>query len=359
MNNEQLQSETINYLRFPLIIAVVFIHSFGTPATYNPTASVESLYPIAFNIEYILSKIIAEIAVPLFFLISGFLFFKNIETFNRTVYKDKLVKRIRSLFIPYIFWNSLIILIYFFLENITYTPGLFSNKGMEVTSFSFIDFLNSYWSINGGFPILYQFWFIRDLIIVILFTPLIYVIVRYTKVVGVILFFLIWIIGIDTPNGFSPACWFFFLAGSYFSINKINLVTTLSKLTRLSFILYPLLIIADLLSMNQEYYSYIHKIGIVIGIVFAFCLVSKYISTGRFRNVEFLTSASFFVFATHEPWLFFLRRFVYRILKPTNELIFLIDYFIPAITIALISLAIYYFLRKKSSAFLRVISGGR
>lgn len=72
----KLQSSTIDILRFPLALAVIFIHL--NPQTINiPDAkflilSEDGIYNI---LAISISNVLALTAVPTFFLISGFLFF--------------------------------------------------------------------------------------------------------------------------------------------------------------------------------------------------------------------------------------------------------------------------------------------
>ena len=104
--NEQnigsLNSRVISYLRFPLCVAVVLIH-----ININ-TKDCES--PLLFNNTYYLfSQILPRVAVPLFFVFSGFLFFSKLDQFSLYDYREKLLKRINTLFIPYMFWNAVLI----------------------------------------------------------------------------------------------------------------------------------------------------------------------------------------------------------------------------------------------------------
>ena len=56
-----------------------------------------------FGIEYI-----GSIAAPGFFIISGFLFFVNIENNDKfIVIKNKIVKRIHTVLLPFLMWNSI------------------------------------------------------------------------------------------------------------------------------------------------------------------------------------------------------------------------------------------------------------
>jgi len=104
-----LDSKVIHTIRFPLICLVVCVHSFSFIKGWNINdldlynmsgADFYSLFCITFSMT------LAHIAVPTFFLISGFLFVKGLEKWNRTVYKGKLNKRVYSLLIPYLIWNT-------------------------------------------------------------------------------------------------------------------------------------------------------------------------------------------------------------------------------------------------------------
>lgn len=48
---------------------------------------------------------VTHIAVPTFFLISGFLFFVNFQEWSWEGYKKKMSSRVKTLLIPYVFWN--------------------------------------------------------------------------------------------------------------------------------------------------------------------------------------------------------------------------------------------------------------
>lgn len=109
MTHDVLLSKTISYLRFPLTVGVVFIHfdlsqgldiAGATHGLNNP-----NWYYFIINL---ISGTLATIGVPLFFLISGFLFFYR-RDFDETVYKQKLKSRFMTLFIPYVLWNMIAI----------------------------------------------------------------------------------------------------------------------------------------------------------------------------------------------------------------------------------------------------------
>ena len=108
VNREQLQSKVIEFLRFPLIVGVVLIHTqvtkingvvgdIAAPYPFN------GVYPLYEFFHCLFVNIITRVAVPLFFVFSGYLFFYKNRSFTFGTYFMKLKKRVRSLLVPYLF----------------------------------------------------------------------------------------------------------------------------------------------------------------------------------------------------------------------------------------------------------------
>lgn len=114
MRNIKNSNELIEFLKistilkFPLIVLVVFIHIVHeniTPVKLDLSAA--NLYHLIYNL---ISQNIGRVAVPCFFLFSGFLFFFKIKDyFTVELYKKQIKNRFKTLFIPYILWNCIYI----------------------------------------------------------------------------------------------------------------------------------------------------------------------------------------------------------------------------------------------------------
>jgi peptidoglycan/LPS O-acetylase OafA/YrhL len=90
------------------------------------------------------------------------------------------------------------------------------------------------WIIPNYGPYLLPLWFLRDLIIMVFLSPLVYYFVKYTKHYGIVLLGILYYtkIGFIIPGYstglFLTAC-FFFALGAYFSIHGKNMVISLRK----------------------------------------------------------------------------------------------------------------------------------
>lgn len=322
-------------------------------------------FPIYTPISYLFSNVFSAIAVSLFFFISGFLFFYKTPSFTRQTYLQKLKKRARTILVPYIFWNLLVIAFFFLSQN--FLPGLMSGRNKLIDDYSISDWCWAFWNAsmtnphnNNAAPICYQFWFIRDLMVVMLFSPLIHFLLVKLRQYAVLCLGVIWLFDWwFNIIGFSITVIFFFSAGAYFSIHNRSFIRTIKPLFPASIMLYALIAVAELYFMNQTWYEYLHNIGIVIGIVVAITLTAHFVEKGKWQASPFLSSSSFFIYAYHAMPLAFITKFLFEYIKPHSDGTILILYVLcPTITI-LTGLLIYKCLKKYLPKTTALITGGR
>ena len=123
------------------------------------------------HILFFFSELIGALPFHCSFSFPAFYSFTDRRNSSLSVYRHKLKNRGRSILLPYLFWNLMIHFIFILIQTI---PGLSSSTNQLMDMYSLTDWLDAFWSTNGGCPICYQFWFLRDLIVMILF-PLIYI----------------------------------------------------------------------------------------------------------------------------------------------------------------------------------------
>lgn len=369
MTNEELQSKTINFLRFPLIVGVVLIHTHFNELVINGVELMKGgNLPVYTVSSYLISGIFSAIAVPLFFLISGFLFFHGVATFTGQIYLQKLKKRVRSILIPYFFWNLLVIT-FFFLSQ-TFLPGLMSGNNKMICDYSISDWLWAFWNTNminslkdidfGSYPICYQFWFIRDLMVVMIFSPIVYLLVKKLRQYAVLCLGILWGFAwwFDIV-GFRSAAFFFFSGGAYFSIHRKSFLALLKPTLPMAVVFYGLIVIAELCFRGQVWCNYLHNIGILVGIVLVIALSARFIEEGKWRVNSFLSDSSFFIYAYHAMPLVLCIKVLLKLLQPRIDGMVLGLYLLCPAVIILIGLALYYLLKKYFPKITSVITGSR
>lgn len=240
MNTDNhLRTQSLDLLRFPLAIVVLTIHAFGTDGiqiNLSPTSAEQ--YPIFTSITYFIEAFLAGKSVPIYYFISGFVFFLGVEMTYET-YARKFKNRIKSLVIPYFVWNALALLMVLL---ITVNPLLQEYTSGKSFSFSWYSLVSCFW---GGFnvditPVNGPLWFVRDLIIVVICTPLLHCILKRTKYYFVCLLGIAWfVLSYFQINvmGFDSA-FFFFSWGAYLSIHRKDMLEAFGKYNKIAACLY-------------------------------------------------------------------------------------------------------------------------
>ena len=168
-----LTSRKIKCLTFISMMLVVFIHGYNLQQRYlEPwTLPGEPLTATSFT-EYFISNGITRFVIPLLFVISGYLLAMRDEQ----PYKQMIKKRLRSLGVPYLLWSAAGIAFVYILEMFPYTRSLVADsKMMAVSDTQLLLHDNPWYYLLGRwllFPVPYQLWFLRVLIIYNIAYPL-------------------------------------------------------------------------------------------------------------------------------------------------------------------------------------------
>ena len=343
-SRETLFSDTVAWLRFPLIVLVVFIHV--------PRATAE--FSWAFETEKLLTNVFARIAVPLFFVISGFLFFRG-NAWSKEIYFKKLRSRAGTLLVPYLTWACLAIVwrltVYFFRPD----------APLSVKSL-----IGPFFASGVNFP----FWFIRELMICCVAAPLIYWCVKRFSFVPVLaLGIVVFARGAIDQNsiisrGIGTTSIFFFTLGATLALEKIDFVEICRKHAFPLAVLYVPVALWDWRSIEnfQNWLPLAHNCGIFIGGAAAVGLTARAVERGIFRRREFLENGAFFVFAAHTFCFIVTNRaasaVIFGVFGDGNAQR-LAHYFACGIVSILVSLAVYGILRRVFPPALKFLSGGR
>ena len=304
------------------------------------------------QLQIFLQCVITPFAVPLFFIISGVLFFKGYTNQN---YVDKLKRRIKTLFIPYILWNIL--------GTIFAVVATLLLKNYFIGR---IPFDLSMKSILGGiFHYKYNcvFWFVFALIIFEIFAPILNLLL-YNKAVGVISISVIIIlcqhnIGLPVPLFCYRSCIAFFLLGGMYG--KFYFDDFVASRRRSSLFIYALGLIGAIFYEElifNEIISKVEMIDIIVRMVYA-------ISFWRFSDlfvsripIKECMKHTFWIYALHLNIQSCISKMLWLIFPKNNA--FILFNFILTVLITLITVElIYKFTDKFMPKVNRLLSGGR
>ena len=289
------QYDIIRQLRFPMIVLVTFAHSYGrVDDSYSLLFSDFNTYEF---LKLLVSQTLVKVAVPVFFIISGYLFFANVSEWNLTVYKQKMLRRAKTLLLPYLIWNLLMAI-----KLKTFSWSMFwvyiSKAGMQT------DWLGSenWMTAPANMPL----WFLRDLMVVSLLTPIIYIIMRRWGRVVLPLLTLIYLSGVGAfaVPGLSMYAVFFFSLGAFLAIRKQDLVETMLRFETLAYISASLLAVVMVCTYHTAVFSSLMLCFRIVGAVAVFCLAQRILSCSHRRLPAVVCDSSYFIYLAH--YVFFL-----------------------------------------------------
>ena len=327
-------SEKFKIISFILIFIVVVAH------TKNLLIIDDNFRLIASSIDTVIPVLFYEgmprAALALFFMMSGYLFFLNIDKFNSfyLFYKYKLWSRFKSLIIPYLFWSIFWLLIILILQNLHFAQK-FIGRPISISNYSEI---LSRITIN---PIPDHLWFLRELFMLVLISPIIYLFLsyikqRYINLSILILLFIDWLLFDYYPHIFRNETLFFFFLGSYFGLHglpdKFTITPSKRTICLVTILWVFILIIAIILKISfNEYNIVVYRLSIPLG-VYEFWYLYDLIPKGKLRLLLPISGFTFFIYLAHYPMmLIFMKGLLYYQLP-----LFLVYLISPILTIYLV-----------------------
>lgn len=295
-------SAAIARLRLPLIVLVIFVHSRGIPTLSKCRISMawqDFGMDDVFNLFRILiSDILGAAAVPVFFFISGLLFFLSMAQWSRGMYLSKLRRRLRTLLVPFVVWNIIAV---FFLLLARHNDG----KAM-------LPYLNSHywvgllWDGNRGYPANVPLWYVRDLMVMCLLSPVIYWLLSRLRVLPVVTLLAVYLAGVFPPiHGLSIEALAFFTTGAYFAVSRTDVVGVFGRVGVPVAVATVLLMFADLyFRAVGAPIAVIHR-GFIMGFLVSVFVAADRLPTGNgavsrvWKRLGRMGGYVFFVYCAH------------------------------------------------------------
>lgn len=258
--------------------------------------------------EYFTWQVIYSVAIvvalPALFLISGFLL---MNSFSMLTFKDKFVRRIKRLFVPFVIWNATLVV--FYLVSAHVIPRLATRveafhldtwSGAVTKTISFIQP-----------PLDLPLWYLRALLIYTLISPIIWYGLKICKGIFVYIALAIWFVvftyfgwGDHLVHSYPFYSLLCFVIGAHISLAKKSLFDFLqNKGVRygLSAVSAVGIVMYCIHSYFWDYYYSIYRDVSLILTTPALFIVVFYLGRkiSGIKGFQFLTQSSFFLYAGH------------------------------------------------------------
>lgn len=330
-------SKKIKVLSVVAMIGVLIIHSYYTESVK---------WEFVHSIQFCLTRMSCFVN-PLFFLLSGYLFFQKLNSFG--IIKHKIYRRHKTLFIPYLIWCLMFIITVSLISLVHKTTTNYFALLRENHYIEFVRYV--FWD-----PAAFHLWFLRDLIIIVLLTPISYLGLKYIPRVFLFINYIL------CSFEFVPIIslgWFFFNFGAYYSFfNRVpfdNIKTKYGPIILLISLL-AVYLLYKFTSLSMEIYVSIPlNIIYLIGIWKSYDYYSHLIPIKR---IIFIADYTFIIYCSHIPLLIITKQIIYPALLDSS-IGCMVGYIIaPILTLALIINAAK-FTKKNTPKFYHLISGQR
>ena len=374
-----LTSKTINWLRMALVILVLFVH---VHPDHNPHwltmdhLSGQSWAWVLFSVIGTFINKLGFIAVPLFFAISGFLFFQKLEVWSWPVWKQKLRSRVRTLLVPYLIFNAICAIsavalslsmgkgfslgwanpdripwVGWLWDSVSYCQGWKNWLGMSMQLY---------------YPHDVPLWFVRDLIVMVILSPAIHWLIRIGGVVYLGIVGVLYCLGIlcCTP-GFSTNALFFFSLGGFAAIRGVGPIEWSGRNIRFLLPLFMFLWVVASCIVEPGKAQPFENVMFICGIPVLVWLASRGLEKGALKEVPLLTASSFFVYAVHMVnwgrWslLGSAGKFGSMVFNMDTPLGAACGYLAEIAYIIALGAGVYWLLRRFTPGLQRILTGGR
>lgn len=313
-------SNAISVLRLFLMIMVVYIHSYALPDLGYEIPMSDGVSSFR---ELICGDLFGKIAVPLFFVISGFFAVNSSRSF-----KDNLAAKLKSLVIPYLIINSFWIIFFFVCSKIPFVTNFIGPQYVVKNPYELLE------AFIAPQPIYYPFWYLRDLILLSLLSILFKYVSRHIPILlsATLMLLLFGIIPSIPGNIISNTSVIYYLAGCLISTYFGLIIKPVRKVIKcLGFVGYSFLSIGiTVLSILFEN-TFTGLLYLIFGGLWLFLIARKSISPCIVKWSKY----SFFIYCFHEFYEAFIKHALMIVLPVNDYTITIIFILLPAVVICI------------------------
>ena len=305
-----------------LIVMVVYIHS-----TYLEMFQYEAA---DFVWKFWGGYGLCSVANPLFFIISGFLLVGGVTTVLDLL--KKLRKRVRTVIVPFILWNAIFVLWYVVLDI---TPGIsrYVNSTGIMEAWKSLPLWESIYNMLTE-PAGFHLWFLRDLIVFMAISPLLWLISKRSWIAAIVL-------SIVLNHWMSWVFWFWLgltIRVNNWNIEKFPKGNWVLVLTGVIYIGSAVLAGMDMDKMIPSCFGVIGLVKQLACIYFVWIIFDK-MAQGRCLSEQGLwrhiCGYSFFIYCFHEPAFNIIKKLGVVVLGSSEPMLILLYLINPLIMVAI------------------------
>lgn len=319
-----------------------------------------------------LSHGVSSLAVPTFFLISGYLFFKKLEHWDWTIWLSKMKRRVMTLIVPFLCWN-IIAFVFMSVQLLATGAGLNGVWDLLVHN----GFVRIFWDCNqvgvpdsyniigqhipGGTPIDGPLWFLRELIVLAIISPAIFLLCKRLGWIWLLISGVLYLTRIGIPmEGFSGDGIFFFYFGAFIVLKETDLLGFFEKRYKWNMVVSSLLLVAMCIVFycDKEIFRALRYLFTLFGVSVVLWSLIPIAKKYSDEAIKRYSSTSFFIFALHGLVLYPLVKYPLGVfLTGTSGVVDLMRYILTFVLTLALCLGSYFVMKKITPRTLKLITG--
>ena len=354
---------------FVSMVLLVFVHAYNLNESYLQPWTIPG-EPLTFTgfTEYWLANGILRFRIPMLFIISGYLFAMG----DAKGYKQRSGKRVRTLFYPYLIWSAVGLLLTYVLELSDYGKNIVTaTRMMQIDESRTLLHQYHWYEVLARwifFPVSYQLWFIRVLLIYNLVYPAIRWCVMHPKAKWFFfsIVFLFWMatVGLVLIEGEGLL---FFSIGVWMQKTNFNIDTPNKWLQPKYWIIIflGLSVLKTILAFNVYFTGIepvlliMHKLVVGSGLICAWYGADKLVKYCMNKSwFVWLSAFSFMIYVLHAPLVVYATKAIFlQINHWVGYRMF--TFILLPLCLVILSVLIAFLIRKLLPAVYSFITGGR
>ncbi|CAN5262582.1 acyltransferase family protein [soil metagenome] len=359
-------SRAVSVARIVLIIGLVFLHYDRFPnARMSPFDGFDDdFHPLA---TWVSSTVLFMLfsAVPLLSMVSGWFFF-SFDHISIAALARKIIARMRTLYVTLVFWNALVLISLFGLYHAFPQLPIFGLTNISFANARWLDYFNAVFGATKH-PVAFQFWFVRDLCVTVLVSPLLWLALKRAPWVGVLVLGTAWLAGSHLGVFFRTDVPFFFYLGAMVRMRPTLRLDLPWNTTLLLAFVYVAL--AGLRALAPEFVDFADgaprwldvatRAMRIVGVLACWGLVCRLAATGLGARIAPYGGLSYFLFATHWPLIEFVKAGSWQLMPAETDAWMLVHYVASALITVSISLGLGAALAQVFPGVFAWMNGGR
>jgi surface polysaccharide O-acyltransferase-like enzyme len=355
-------SQVINFSRISLIVGLVFLHYESYPnSRISPFRGMDTEH---FQVATFVNSFVLFFffsVVPLLSMVSGWLFF-SFTSDARDQLLSRMGKRFKSLYIPLVLWNLLYLAILWSVFAVNSHSPILEGINVNFETAGPVDYFNAVFGVTHH-PVGFQFWFVRDLFVTVLVSPLLWIMLTRAPLLGAVALGLVWLSGFDLWIFFRTDVVFFFYLGGFLRLYKVPLEIAgrVALWLLLAYVALVALRTAAPYFMNpgSDYLDAATRAMRLVGVLACWGIFQRVALTPFGAVVARYGSFAFFLHAAHFPLLAFVKILLWRLVPLENQFWMLTHYALSVVITVAIGVAFGMALARLLPGQFAFLNGGR